>query len=148
MKRPLSYFALLTLLCALAAAGWQVRDAADEAAARQTAQWYLDAGDTRDGALMRRAFHPDAYLLFNGDDGYTQLPFAEWVARIEQATGPARPRQAAITSVDVTGDAAVAKITIETATMRITDYLSMLKVDGEWKIVNKIFTRQPKGGGS
>jgi hypothetical protein len=144
-------FTLLALVLVLG--GFLIADgrsAADEAAVRQTAQWYLDAGDTRDPALMRRAFHPDAYLLFNGDQGYTKLPFAEWVARMEQSTqstGPQPQRKAEVTSVDVAGDVAVAKIAIETETVRIVDFLSMVKIDGEWKIVNKIFTRQPKSNG-
>jgi hypothetical protein len=27
----------------------------------------------------------------------------------------------------------------------LTDYMSLLKVDGEWKIVNKLFNAEPKG---
>ena len=41
--------------------------------------------------------------------------------------------------------ALVAKITLEYPGVTFTDYMSLVKVDGEWKIVNKTFhaNRQP-----
>jgi hypothetical protein len=38
----------------------------------------------------------------------------------------------------------VGKIVLDYPNALITDYMSLLKIDGEWKIVNKIFTVQPK----
>lgn len=35
----------------------------------------------------------------------------------------------------------MARVTMEDAQMRVTDYLSLLKIEGEWKVVNKIFSR-------
>jgi hypothetical protein len=51
-----------------------------------------------------------------------------------------------VEEVDVTGDAAVAKVVLDYPQARITDYMSLLRVDGEWRIVNKTFHSQPKGG--
>ncbi|HYC59027.1 MAG TPA: nuclear transport factor 2 family protein, partial [Thermoanaerobaculia bacterium] len=48
-------------------------------------------------------------------------------------------RKRTIDWIDVTGDAAVAKITLTYPAVTFTDYMSLLKVDGEWKIVNKLF---------
>jgi Putative lumazine-binding len=44
----------------------------------------------------------------------------------------------------VVGDAAVAKIALKRPGARLTDYMSLLKVDGRWLIVNKIFTRETR----
>lgn len=41
--------------------------------------------------------------------------------------------------VDVTGDAAVARVELEYPGVSITDYFTLLKIDGEWRIMNKIF---------
>jgi hypothetical protein len=49
-----------------------------------------------------------------------------------------------VASVDVAGDAAVAKLELERPDMLITDYMSLLKVDGRWVIVNKIFSREQR----
>jgi hypothetical protein len=53
-------------------------------------------------------------------------------------------RRRGITMVDVTGDAAVAKIVLDYPDAMITDYMSLLKIGGKWKIVNKIFTVERK----
>ena len=53
-------------------------------------------------------------------------------------------RKRRVVMVDVTGDAAVAKVELDFPDVKFTDYFSMLKIGGEWKIVNKSFHRQPK----
>jgi hypothetical protein len=56
-----------------------------------------------------------------------------------------------VTSVDIAGDAAIARLELERPDALLTDYMSLLKVDGRWQIVNKIFTRetrQERVGGS
>jgi Putative lumazine-binding len=48
--------------------------------------------------------------------------------------------------VDVSGDAAVAKVVILNRTMPIyTDYVSLYRVDGEWRIVSKLFSAHLEG---
>jgi hypothetical protein len=47
-----------------------------------------------------------------------------------------------IVSVDVVNDAAIAKIELKRNDALLTDYMSLLKVEGRWVIVNKIFTRE------
>ena len=39
----------------------------------------------------------------------------------------------------------MAKITPEYPGVTLTDYMSLIKVDGEWRIVNKIFPRESAG---
>jgi hypothetical protein len=43
-----------------------------------------------------------------------------------------------IKSIDITGNAASAKITIDTENRFFTDYFNLLKINNEWKIVDKI----------
>ncbi|MBA3892300.1 MAG: nuclear transport factor 2 family protein [Gemmatimonadales bacterium] len=64
--------------------------------------------------------------------------------------GEADPTRRRVTSVDVTGDAAMAIVELERPDAVVTDYMSLLKVDGRWLIVTKIFargTRQEHVGG-
>jgi hypothetical protein len=49
-----------------------------------------------------------------------------------------------IVSIDQTGDEAMAKVADLYLGFRFTDYLSLLKVDGNWVIVNKTFYHEPK----
>jgi hypothetical protein len=53
-------------------------------------------------------------------------------------------RKRRIVSVDVTGNAASAKVELDYPSAKLTDYMSLLKVGNEWRIVNKIFTAEPK----
>ena len=49
-----------------------------------------------------------------------------------------------VVGVDVAGDAAVARLELDYPDARITDFMTLLEVDGEWKIVHKSFHVQPK----
>lgn len=48
-------------------------------------------------------------------------------------------------AVRATGNAAVAKVILDYPKARFTDYFTLLKIGGEWKIVNKSFHVEPKG---
>ena len=45
-----------------------------------------------------------------------------------------------IAGIDSTGDAAIVKTVLRFPKFQFTDYLSLLKLDGAWIIVNKIYT--------
>jgi hypothetical protein len=112
----------------------------EEPAVRKAVGYYLEGHATGQGAAFAKGFHPDAKLFFNRDGKFSQLTSAEYIARA--AGKPAddeAQRKRRIDFVDVTGDAAVAKITLEYPGVTLTDYMSLIKVDGEWRIVNKIF---------
>ena len=49
-----------------------------------------------------------------------------------------------IASVDVTGTVASVKVEEDYPGSHYTDYVSLLKLDGEWRIVNKVFYARSK----
>jgi len=53
-------------------------------------------------------------------------------------------RQRRIEHDEITGIAGVAKIVVDYPTVTYTDYMSLLKVGDEWKIVNKVFYAEMK----
>lgn len=112
----------------------------DEAAVRAALQHYLDGHATGLGAHFDSVFHERANLYWIAD-GAVQTRTGE--AYIAGASG--RPaaneseRRRRITWVEVTGSTAVARIDLDYPGAWFTDYMSLLKVDGEWRIVNKIF---------
>jgi putative lumazine-binding protein/histidine kinase len=114
--------------------------AADEAAVRQTAELYLQGHATGRGEFMRQAFHPDAKLFSVRDGKVSQVTLDEFVGRLKgKPADDEAKRKRRVASVDVTGTAAVAKIDLDYPDAHIVDYMSLLKVDGSWKIVNKSF---------
>jgi len=120
---------------------------ADEAAIRQTVQYYFDGGKNRDSLTLRKAFHPDARMLFARDGKLVVVPIGEYITRVGSERlkpGEVDSTERKVVSVVVVGDAADAKLELNRPSAVLTDYMSLLKVDGRWLIVNKIFTRETR----
>ena len=88
---------------------------------------------------MKGAFHNDATIFgYIGTDlfaGPIQRLFA-W----NDENGPATGLKAQIASIDITGTVATLRLELDNWTgHRFTDLFTLLKVDGEWKIMNKVF---------
>lgn len=69
------------------------------------------------------------------------------LAFFKKGMDPSRPKSERITrivSINITGNAANAVLEIEYPTFFFIDYMNLLKIDGEWKVVNKIFHRKSK----
>ena len=136
------------LVAALGAGGaWMSSPTADEAAVRSTLEHYIQGHATGDAAHMRLAFHPAARLYWSSADTLATRTSEEYIARMpgkpaaDEATGTRKRR---IERVDVTGNAATGKIVLDYPDAYIVDYMSLLKTNGEWKIINKIFMTEMK----
>ena len=119
----------------------------DEVAVRAALQHYIQGHATGDGAHMRLAFNPAAHLFWSSADTLATRTADEYIARMpgkpaaDEGTGI---RKRSIEIVDVTGNAAVGKIVLDYPDAHIVDYMALLKTNGEWKIINKIFNVEPK----
>jgi hypothetical protein len=93
-----------------------------------------------EGAL-RKAFHAKASIVGNYEGKVEWLSLDDFVAEVmSQGVAPAGTQPLIqIETLDVTGDAASVKIVDDYAGMRFSDYLSLLKVDGRWLIVHKVY---------
>jgi len=102
---------------------------------------YLDGMMYADEATLRRAFHPKCLIVghFRGRLEYDPLDAFIDACKKEEAIPPGTPYFAEIVSIDVTGDTAVVKLIDDYLGIRFTDYLTMVKTDGRWIIVNKAF---------
>ena len=68
------------------------------------------------------------------------MPISDFLSRVEaNADRPQGEVTKSIISIDRFGNAAVAKLELDRPTSTIYDYMSLLKIDGQWLIVNKIF---------
>lgn len=135
----------LMLLAALTIATPVTAQEKDEAGARAAVNHYLAGHITGSADEFRAAFHPKAMLYWNRDGTFAERTGADYIA-----AAPGKPaddeaqRRRTIESLDVTGNAAMAKVVLDYPTVRFTDYLSLVKADGAWKIVNKIFNVERK----
>ena len=105
----------------------------------KTVQIYIDGGKSGKGNDMRAAFHPDATIFgYSGPDlfaGPIQGLF-DWVDQ----NSPATELEGRITSIDIIETVATVRLELENwGGHRFTDLFTLLKVDGEWQIMNKVF---------
>jgi len=118
---------------------------AEETAVRQAIEHYLRGHATGDGQHFQKVFHPEAKLFWVRDGKFTQRTSAEYIAGASgKPPADEAQRRRKIESIDITGNAAVVKVLLDYPNARFTDYMSMLKIDGVWMIVNKTFVLEPK----
>ena len=105
----------------------------------KTVQFYIDGAKSGKGDDMKPAFHADATIFgYIGDDlfsGPIQKLF-DW----NDENGPATDLETKITSIDIAGT--VAPFRLESDNWpghKFTDFFTLLKVEGTWKIMNKVF---------
>ena len=107
---------------------------------------YIKGHATGDPEYYKKAFHTEGNLIFISREGkYTTRSFADYIkgANGKPADDEAQ-RKRAIESVDIAGNAAIARIVLDYPTVKFVDYMTLLKINGEWKIVNKSFYAEPK----
>ena len=105
----------------------------------EVVQHYIDGARSGKGDDMKPAFHEDATIFgYAGPDlfaGPIQLLF-EW----NDNNGPASELEARIARIDLAGTVATVRLELDNWTgSRFTDLFTLLKVDGSWKIINKVF---------
>lgn len=106
---------------------------------------YFKGQATGDSAYMRKAFHPDAKIMGFSDGKLTVIPIEQYYSFFKgKPADDEAKRKRTIESVEITGSAAIVKAVIDFPTVKYTDYLSLVKIDGEWKIVHRIFNPEPK----
>lgn len=107
---------------------------------------YTDGACNADVSTLRKAFHPDAQMFgyFGGNlfAGSIEKVFYPVLTGNPSPASRKEPYKSRIVRIDVTGDSAVAVLAEENFMgANFTDYFSLLKIDGAWKIVNKTFVQ-------
>ncbi len=105
----------------------------------KTVQHYIDGARSGKGDDMKPAFHKDATIFgYAGADlfgGPIQQLF-DW----SDQNGPAAELQARIASIDLAKTVATVRLELTNLKgARYTDMFTLLKVDGDWKIMSKVF---------
>ena len=109
----------------------------------KTVQHYIDGGKSGKGDDMKPAFHHDATIFgYVGDDLFGG-PIQQLYTWVDEQ-GPATELDARIAGIDVADTVATVRLELDNWTgYRFTDLFTLLKVDGEWKIMNKVFHLHP-----
>ena len=116
----------------------------DKEMIEKNVQFYIDGAMSGKGDDMKPAFHTDATVFgYIGSDlfaGPIQGLF-DW----NDQNGPATELKAKIASIDVVGSVATVRLELDNWTgYRFTDLFTLLKMEGTWKVMNKVFYLHPK----
>ena len=105
--------------------------------------YYLDGATNGDSVMFSKAFQPDGQMRYMRSDTVMNVALKDFMARMRN-TGTKTDRKTKIENIQVFGNAASAKLTIEYPTFYFHDIMSLLKTKDGWKIVGKIFYREEK----
>ena len=110
---------------------------------------YFDAAYEMDADKFASIFHPFSAVTKVGEDGNVSVtPIAAWLAGVRSMTAPklqGLERRDEILSIDILGDLALLTLKLQIPPRYFTDLLSCLKVNGTWRIVQKVMTAETRG---
>jgi hypothetical protein len=115
--------------------------ASDYAAIHTVLELYFKGHATAEPAFMHQAFLPTAHI-----EGFRGDTFLSWTLEEYCAIFKGTPasdeatRRRTVDAIDLSGPAAMAKATLVHGAITFTDYFVLLKVEGQWKIANKVFS--------
>jgi hypothetical protein len=103
-------------------------------------QHYIDGARSGRTEEMKLAFHKDATIFgLDGPDLFAG-PIKKLFDYLDDESGPAAELKAKITSIDLVETIATVRLELDNWTgIRFSDMFTLLKIDGEWKIINKVF---------
>lgn len=102
---------------------------------------YIEGCRQADSSIMKPAFNEHATMYSVGDDGKLAGGAISILFKgIDEDFRPSPNAQAAITRIEIVGTAASARIDAnDMSGLSFTDFFQLLKVEGKWAVVSKIF---------
>lgn len=111
----------------------------------KTIQTYVNGGVSGRSEDMKPAFHDGATIYgYIGPDlfGGPIQGLYDW----NDGNGPVADLKSNIANIDMEGSIATVRLELDNWTgHRFTDMFTLLKTDGEWKIISKVFYLHPEG---
>lgn len=115
----------------------------DEQQIKETVQTYFDCMYESSAEKTHAAFHPNAKITGYLEDGLHEMSVVEFAGLVSSQQPSAKEKGEAarldIISIDIAGDTAVTRVRDDYLGMTFLDTLSLLRVDGQWTIYNKLF---------
>jgi hypothetical protein len=119
-------------------------DMAGDIEAVEKVVWtYLDGLYEGDTGKLAQAFHEVSHLYSVSDGGVADVPREKWLEFVKGRASPQSKglqRTDRIVSVDFSGpETAFVKVECSIHPRYFTDYLTLLKLNGGWKVVSKTY---------
>jgi len=110
------------------------------------AQAYFDAAYEMDADKFASIFHPSSSVTKVREDGNVSVVSLEtWLGAVRSMKAPkllGLERHDEVLSIHVVRELALLKVRLQVPPRYFTDMLSCLKVNGTWKIVQKVMTSE------
>lgn len=111
---------------------------------------YIDGIHNRQGLeKIHKGFHPGFEMISKRNGLLTKLPIYNWIETVERAMMDQKEPEeqnfvtAKFPMIDISGDAAVAKVELYRDDVHLfTDYMFLYRFGNDWRIVSKIYYRQ------
>jgi hypothetical protein len=117
--------------------------AGDIEAVEKVVWTYLDGLYEGDTGKLAQAFHEVSHLYSMSDGGVADVPREKWLEFVKGRASPQSKglqRTDRIVSVDFSGpETAFVKVECSIHPRYFTDYLTLLKLNGGWKVVSKTY---------
>lgn len=116
--------------------------AAERDAITGIVQLYIDGSAEGDAGKLKQAFHPDARMFGSLGGQRMDIPITQLYELIDgKPMNSVGNYEARVTSIDQVEDAAIARLDESGCwgTVSFVDFFELAKIDGEWKIVGKVF---------
>ena len=111
----------------------------DYEAVKKALNNYLEAGRKADSRILKSSVYKDA-IMYSADEGKVDGGSINSLFEYLDNNPPATELEADITSVDVAGNIAYAKVESDKwHCARYTDMFLLVKENNEWKILTKVF---------
>lgn len=107
----------------------------------KTLNYYLSGFKNNDAETLSKAFHPTATMKWSGES-YKEVNAIEALTKGMNGTPKKEKIITRVVSINATRNAASAQLEIEFPTFTYIDFMHVLKIDGNWKIVSKIFYKR------
>lgn len=112
-----------------------------DAVVRVIENYYVEGGRTGDKSYFEIAFHPDAIMYGYQPDGSRSAGSWKQLIDYVKEFGGSRTIKTHIDVVAITPETAAVRLEMENSPdgSRYTDLHTLMKFDGEWKIISKVF---------
>ncbi|HEY6940019.1 nuclear transport factor 2 family protein [Dokdonella sp.] len=111
---------------------------------------YFDGLYHSDVARLRRVFHPAAQYACATDGALLLRTMDEYLPIVAARPSPAsrgEPRRDRIVSIEFAGPVtAFARVECTIAPKAFVDFLTLVRLDGRWQILTKVFHYEPLDG--
>jgi metallo-beta-lactamase class B len=114
---------------------------------RAAIELYFAAHALGNADFITKAFSPEAKIQFVEDGERKEWTRDEFAKRFQQPAPDEYRRVRRVQTLDVSGTAASAVLTLDYPQVLFTDHVSLLKIGGQWNIVSKAFSADRRDAG-